>query len=327
MNRSCAALALTIILAHPAGASSFTALLKIDPTTGHEERIAGSALPGPSFIGGGYGLAFAPSGGVYLSRGSSPGLQHIDIDSGAVTSIPFSSQLDYPAQISVLPNGEIVAINIGASGSGHPTTIARFDPLSGSVQHYGSGNFTALATSANGRVFVGRHGSTASGEILELDIESGSFTQVSIGGLLANWPSAIAVDHDGTLVVSNRAPNGLPTEVLRIDPATGAQSLITSGGLLTAPTALAIGANGEIFVADDNEHFDNHTNPVFRVDAIRGIQTVVSGISGFPFRSDISSMLVADDGSILAMTVIPEPSTALLVGFGLAALAKRRRAD
>src|SRR5207247_2000779 len=67
----------------------------------------------------------------------------------------------------------------------------------------------------------------------------------------------------------------------RVDPTTGAQTVVSSGGNFVTPVGIAIAANGDILVADLNAL--GGPGGVIRVDPTTGAQTVVS--SGGPFRN------------------------------------------
>ena len=58
----------------------------------------------------------------------------------------------------------------------------------------------------------------------------------------------IVVDSNGWWGGGSSNPPG--GRVLKIDPATGAQSIISSGGFLKAPWGLAIDCRGDIIVSD-----------------------------------------------------------------------------
>src|SRR5213593_3800223 len=50
----------------------------------------------------------------------------------------------------------------------------------------------------------------------------------------------------GDILVADRSTQA----ILVVDPVTGVQSTLTAGGLLGAPVAVAVAANGDIFVVD-----------------------------------------------------------------------------
>jgi hypothetical protein len=92
--------------------------------------------------------------------------------------------------------------------------------------------------------------------------------------------SGIAIDANGDLLVADFGPGG----VVRVNPTTGAQTTVSSGGNFVLPASLAIAANGDIFVVDQG------ANAVIRVDPVSGAQTVVS--SGGFFDAPVGIAIV-----------------------------------
>jgi hypothetical protein len=97
----------------------------------------------------------------------------------------------------------------------------------------------------------------ADGRIIRVDPASGAQTIVSQGGELVD-PAGIAVAPNGTLyVVENvglggnpRVPLGGRPAVIRIDPATGDQSVVTRDDALCYPFGIALEPSGGILVGD-----------------------------------------------------------------------------
>src|SRR5262249_36277144 len=107
----------------------------------------------------------------------------------------------------------------------------------------------------------------------------------------------------GDIVVADPDAFGLAGGIIRVDPATGAQTLISSGGLFVDPTGIAITANGDIIVVD-------RARRVIRVDPMTGTQNLISSDGRFvdPFRIAIDAngdMFVADVGARAIIRVDP----------------------
>lgn len=99
--------------------------------------------------------------------------------------------------------------------------------------------------------------------IVSVDLRDGSQLLVSGRGALKQ-PYGVAVDSDGSLVVSDTALDA----IVRINPATGEQTEITGKGLLTAPLGVAIEDGGTILVAERYS--------IIEVDPATGAQSVLS---------------------------------------------------
>jgi streptogramin lyase len=109
---------------------------------------------------------------------------------------------------------------------------------------------------------------------------------VSAGGELVD-PSGIAVAPDGTLFVVENVGLGPARDpaVVRIDPATGAQTVVTRGGNLCYPFGIAVEPNGGLVVTDFGDlivggqaQIDCPQNfgAVYRVNPGTGAQSVLS---------------------------------------------------
>jgi hypothetical protein len=115
-----------------------------------------------------------------------------------------------------------------------------------------------------------------------IDPATGAKTVISTGGLL--FPDhrtvGVALGRDGDVIVVHRT-----TGLIRVNPATGEQSLLSQGGHFRDPWALAIDKNtGDIYVADsgyDNDRPEiNEAGKIIRVNPVSGAQEVIA--SGSP---------------------------------------------
>ena len=103
----------------------------------------------------------------------------------------------------------------------------------------------------------------------------------------------------GELFVVDANAFGGSGGVVRVDPATGTQTVVSSGGIFARPTSIAIDTNGELFVTDWPI---SGGLGLIRVDPVSGTQTVVSPVGAFVTPSDIvidanGDLLIADDGA------------------------------
>ncbi len=114
-------------------------------------------------------------------------------------------------------------------------------------------------------------------------------------------PTDIAIEADGDiLVVATPAAGGRPA-LFRLNPVTGAETIVSSGGSFVTLNGVAIEADGDILVTDLDAFDDPNASPrlpggVIRVDPVTGSQTTVS--SGGSFGDPIG-ITVEADGSIL----------------------------
>jgi DNA-binding beta-propeller fold protein YncE len=140
--------------------------------------------------------------------------------------------------------------------------------------------------------------------ILRTDPASGSLVEVSRDGpqgTLFQRPYDLAVEPDGNLVVADiGVPNRKDGAVIRVDPLTGRQSLVSSGGEFFDPAGIAVAPDGQIYVVD-NRAPDND-GAVIRIDPRTGAQTLVSERSAEPGRRELDlpfGIAVERDGNLV----------------------------
>ena len=103
------------------------------------------------------------------------------------------------------------------------------------------------------------------GFVMKVDWQTGQESVISKGGYLGffGFPNGVAVGRDGQLIVANEAC------VLRINPATGQQTLIRDArGAAGLFWSVAVDRNGDVLVAAEKE--------ILRVDAVTGETHTVS---------------------------------------------------
>ena len=125
--------------------------------------------------------------------------------------------------------------------------------------------------------------------ILRADPATGSLVEISRNGpqgTLFQRPYDLAVEPDGNLVVADiGVPNRRDGAVIRVDPLTGRQSLVSSGGEFFDPAGVAVAPDGQLYVVD-NRAPDND-GAVIRVDPRTGAQTLVTQRSAEPGRGEL----------------------------------------
>jgi hypothetical protein len=139
-------------------------------------------------------------------------------------------------------------------------------------------------------------------------------------GLCAGEVRAGVVLNPGDLVVSDQESQGglvYDGALVRVNPTTGAQTMISSGGLLNDPVGVAVDGAGRILVADFNS---GGGGALIRVDPLTGAQSLATAapLSGQPRGVAIapSGMIYVscDNGKIVAVNPVSGAQTTVSAG-------------
>lgn len=158
---------------------------------------------------------------------------------------------------------------------------------------------------------------TIFGEILRLDPFTGDLTHITAGGLLPHAQGRMALDSNGDLIVISE--QGL----LRVDPVTGAQTLIAPREAFIHATSIAIEANGDLIVTDSGVF--KEAGAILRVDPVTGAQTVISSGGHLIFPGGVAidgngDFLVVDHqtpgGSGYVLRIDPQTGAQTIVSSG-----------
>jgi hypothetical protein len=140
---------------------------------------------------------------------------------------------------------------------------------------------------------------TGHGLILQVDPQTGAQSVWESGGLLQQ-PLDMVFDGLGNIIVSD-LQNGNPSELIRINLATGQQTLVTQGGWVVGSGSVAVESNGSYLSMDEGRQEFPRSPNIARVDPLAGTQSLVMHApawSGSPI-SDPARMVLAPDGNIL----------------------------
>ena len=191
-----------------------------------------------------------------------------------------------PAAAPVLDRGDILVADTDSLFA--PGGVFAVDPVTGAqewVAHGGRWHSRfGIALEGDGDILISNYYSFGGGPALtRIDAITGEETTVSSG--VAS--SGMAVEADGDILLT-------ATEVIRVDPQTGAQTAVTSGGAFVRPEGLALEADGDILVVDGGPYHE--TGALVRVDPATGTRTIVSSGGSFV---DPSGVAVEPDGMIV----------------------------
>lgn len=158
--------------------------------------------------------------------------------------------------------------------------------------------------------------------ILRTDPASGSLVEISRNGpqgTLFQRPYDLAVEPDGNLVIADLGtPDRADGAVIRVDPLTGRQSLVSSGSEFFDPTGIAVAPDGQLYVVDNRAR--DGDGAVIRVDPRTGAQSLVTEGDRLDLPFGIA---IERDGNL----VVANRMAAGMVGAGCLPLGKVVRVD
>lgn len=222
--------------------------------------------------------------------GGAGGIIRVDPTTGAQTVVSSGGLFVDPMGVTVDRNGDIIVVDQNAFGGAGG--LIRVDAATGGQTIISAGgafaNPTGVALDANGDIIVADRGPGTyfgTGYIFRVNPTTGAQTLVSSGGYFLD-PNTVAVDTNGDIFVADNnccgGAYGIGGGIIRVDPATGAQTLISSGGSFLDPFGVAIDANRDVVLADPCGFcLSGGVGVVFKIAPATGAQIITSTGSYF----------------------------------------------
>jgi hypothetical protein len=264
---------LVATLPSAASPSSPIGIIGVNPLTGEQTPVStGGLFSLPTYIDE------APDGQVYVSDLHAFGtgaVISVDPNTGQQRLLARGGYLNGPMVLAVV-DGYLYVGNEG-DGSGAIHNIVQIDPSTGKQRLITEGGgFTILGgmvPAPGNNLYVADD--SAPGAIWEVNLDTGKQTLLSQGRLL-NYSIDVAVEPSGDLIVVNGggATNDLAGGVVRVNPHTGAQALVTSFGADAGVDSVEVSGDGTIFVGAIST--GNRPGRVYAVDPDTGAQRIVS---------------------------------------------------
>jgi sugar lactone lactonase YvrE len=140
--------------------------------------------------------------------------------------------------------------------------------------------------------------------ILRSDPATGSLVEISRNGRQGSYfnnPYDVAVEHNGDLVVADMGVRNVKDgSVIRVNPYTGHQTLLSSGTLFYDPAGITVAPDGALYVVDSFPGANG--GAVIKVDPASGAQTLVSSNFSAGHLFDLSFGIAIDrDGSLVVV--------------------------
>jgi DNA-binding beta-propeller fold protein YncE len=163
---------------------------------------------------------------------------------------------------------------------------------------------TARAVAADPYVVYTANNEVDGAVILRSVPATGSTVEISRNGRLGSLfqhPYDLAVEADGSLLVADMGVrNQKDGAIIRVDPFTGRQSVVSSGGLFYDPSGIAIGPGGILYVLDNLA--GTNSGAVIRVNPGTGQQQLISSDLNPPGLFDLPFGIAVDpDGSVVVV--------------------------
>lgn len=225
----------------------------------------------------------------------------IDPTNGAQTIVSSGNQLNgaYTQSLVFTAGGLLAATNIYGNDiiGVDPNTGAQTIISSGINLNWGGGGLAPITVDAAGNLYTATQGA------LLVRVNPTTGVQTVVGGntgLLVGSVTALTTDAAGNLIVA--VTNGSSGSIVKVDPNTGNQALVTSSNTSGSLLSGYVGATGFAFDSSGNLMVANNANgvgggSVFRIAANTGNQTLVTSRLMFPWGLTVTSsgqIIVAD---------------------------------
>ena len=210
-------------------------LIRINPKTGIQTLIATNRR---GSLGYPFGMALSQSGAILVANLHA--IIQVNPVNGQIRTVSTGGNFVYPLDVAVAANGQLLVLNIA-----FPSQIVRVNPQTGAQHVVSQGGYLKnpqAITVADNDIYITdvatADGNFGIGRILRVDGQTGNQAVVSTGGYLVG-PVGIAMDANGQLIVGDPytvnpqsldlVDGGYDGAIIRIDPASGAQTLLVRG--------------------------------------------------------------------------------------------------
>jgi hypothetical protein len=291
-----------VFVADPGAFGGPGGIIRVDSTTGARTTVSENSNPagGPAFVEP-LGVVIAPNGDLLVADqqafpGAGGGVIRVNPVTGQRTTVSENASPagapDFvdPFALTLAANGDILVSDQNAFGGGGG--VIRVDPVTGvraTVSQNGAPpggpSFDApfgITTEANGSIVVADATLAA---LVRVDPATGARTVLSNSSTPPGSPNfddpyGIARAANGDIIVGDGLAFSATAGLIRADPLTGARTAITQntapagGPTILSPTGVALGSNGDIFVADTSAF--SGPGGIIRVDPVTGARSTLS---------------------------------------------------
>jgi sugar lactone lactonase YvrE len=224
------------------------ALIRVDPLTGAQAVISSGG-----YFNDPWGVGLDNSGNIYVADRialSGPGsVIRVDPATGSQTQVLAGGNFVKPTGIAIDNDGRILVADRNSLGG----AVIRVDPVSGAQTVIASGQhlrnpFDVKVLSEGGVVVADADADQFQGAVIKVDPIQGAQSVLSSRGVFVD-PHGLAIENSGDILVAGIFDLGTGGEgpysggVVRVNPLTGMQTLVSANGYLTnhfGPTGIAV---------------------------------------------------------------------------------------
>ena len=213
-------------------------LIAVDPDSCQQTKVSSSSL----FLQP-YGLALAADGQVVVTYTDRPGqargvVMRVNPANGEHRAVSLDFRFDFPFAVALDAAGNAIVTDPNDAFSGDPNRLIRIDIGQGAKIRADSPGFvfTGVAVEPTGNLVVTSDPTAGTGnqKLVRFHPTSGPPTVLSQADKI-RAPQAVTVEANGAILVADRTG-----AILRVDPNTGAQSTVTTSGLLRNMHGIAV---------------------------------------------------------------------------------------
>jgi hypothetical protein len=298
--------------------SSFpTGIVGVNPGTGAQSLVStGGLFSIPTYI------AEAANQQLYVTDLTAFGtgaVIAVDPNTGQQRLVARDGMINGP-NCFVFINGYLYVANEG-DGYGSAHNLVRIDPNTGQQTLITDGGGftvpTGMAPAPGNSVYItdepGGYEGADLGSIWQVNLDTGQQIQIAHGGLI-DHPVDVAVDPNGNLIVINTGSprNSVTGSVVRINPQTGVQTLVTVFGPYSGTDSGSVSADGStIFVGAIAS--GSSLGQIIAVDAVTGAQTPLCAAGSL---SEVEGIRVFNSPVQATATITTVVSSANPAAFG-----------
>ena len=213
-------------------------VIRVDPTTGAQTEVSSNQFfdfPRDITLDTSGNILVADAG-AFDERG---GVIRVDPTTGVQTEVSSGGSFINPNGITLDASGNIIVSDGGRPSGG--SALFRVDPITGAQTTVSSG-FAPLsgnAVEASGDILVAELGDLTRVDPVTGEQTTFSGREAGGKGLLVD-PLDIALEANGDIVVADPLAFGGSGGVIRVDPITGEQNLVSSNQFFVDPVSIAV---------------------------------------------------------------------------------------